>query len=183
VPTALELWFDIEGDAGVRTLWAGLARLGVPSLATATHRRHRPHVPLAVVEAVPAAAMAPLTALAGATLPLAFALVGVDRAPAAAGAVVLAARPTDELVRLRAAVVSTLAAGRARGLSLHAPRPWAPHCPLTLPGCHPACLVEFGDALVRRLPLPVAARSLVAVDTATGAARRLGGGAVTRHPP
>ena len=41
---ALEFFFDGEADTAVRALWQRLERAGVPSLATRSHRRHRPHV-------------------------------------------------------------------------------------------------------------------------------------------
>src|SRR4051794_31050194 len=52
---ALEFWFDDEADRAVRELWSRLDRAGVPSLATRTHGRHRPHVTFAVASTIPAA--------------------------------------------------------------------------------------------------------------------------------
>ncbi|MHB1431893.1 MAG: hypothetical protein ACYCVZ_07245 [Streptosporangiaceae bacterium] len=49
---ALEMYFDDQADAAVRELWRLLADAGLPSLATRTHRRHRPHVSLAIAESL-----------------------------------------------------------------------------------------------------------------------------------
>lgn len=50
MPMALAvcLLFDPPGDRLVRLLWARLEAQGVPTLLTHTHRRHRPHLSLAV---------------------------------------------------------------------------------------------------------------------------------------
>ncbi|WP_289019090.1 2'-5' RNA ligase family protein [uncultured Ornithinimicrobium sp.] len=45
---ALELFFDPELDGIVRGIWNKLEAGGVSSLATRSHRRHTPHVSLAV---------------------------------------------------------------------------------------------------------------------------------------
>lgn len=52
VAHAIEMYFDDQADAAVRRLWLLLAGAGLPSLATRTHRRHRPHVSLAVAESL-----------------------------------------------------------------------------------------------------------------------------------
>jgi hypothetical protein len=46
------MYFDDQADAAVRRLWQRLADAGLPSLATRTHRQHRPHVSLAVAESL-----------------------------------------------------------------------------------------------------------------------------------
>jgi hypothetical protein len=45
VAHAIEMYFDDRADASVRKLWQVLADAGLPSLATFTHRRHRPTYP------------------------------------------------------------------------------------------------------------------------------------------
>jgi len=54
------MYFDDQADAAVRRLWQRLADAGLPSLATRTHRQHRPHVSLAVAESLANADPAPL---------------------------------------------------------------------------------------------------------------------------
>jgi hypothetical protein len=55
VAHAIEMFFDHAADAAVRGLWQRLAAANLPSLATRTHRRHRPHVSLSVAESLDAA--------------------------------------------------------------------------------------------------------------------------------
>jgi hypothetical protein len=52
VAHAVEMYFDDQADRAVRKLWHLLADSGLPSLATRTHRRHRPHVSLAVARSL-----------------------------------------------------------------------------------------------------------------------------------
>jgi hypothetical protein len=49
---AIEMFFDDKADAAVRKIWDILAANGLPSLATRTHRRHRPHVSLTIAESM-----------------------------------------------------------------------------------------------------------------------------------
>jgi len=50
------LWPDDAASGAVRAIWERLAERGLPSLATHTHRLHRPHVSLVVAEDLPVAA-------------------------------------------------------------------------------------------------------------------------------
>src|SRR3954451_1948541 len=45
---SVELLLDDAGNSGVRRLWDALEAAGIPSLATATHRQHVPHISLTV---------------------------------------------------------------------------------------------------------------------------------------
>jgi hypothetical protein len=45
---ALELLFDPTTEAEIKDVWARLEAAGLPSLATRVHRRHQPHVRLAI---------------------------------------------------------------------------------------------------------------------------------------
>lgn len=45
---AIELLFDPTTEAAIKGVWAQLETAGVPSLASWTHRRHRPHISLSV---------------------------------------------------------------------------------------------------------------------------------------
>jgi hypothetical protein len=65
VAHAIEMLFDDQADAAVRSLWRTLSGAGLPSLATLTHRRHRPHVSLAVCESLDGADLARLTPAPG----------------------------------------------------------------------------------------------------------------------
>jgi hypothetical protein len=48
------LWPDVATSARIRDIWNALEAGGVPSLASHTHRKHQPHLSLAVAEALPA---------------------------------------------------------------------------------------------------------------------------------
>ena len=52
VAQALEVFFDPATEAAVRNVWDHLQKAGVPSLASRTHRRHRPHVSLTMAELI-----------------------------------------------------------------------------------------------------------------------------------
>jgi hypothetical protein len=47
------LWPDLHTTTLIRTLWDEIARHGVPSMATHSHRLHEPHVSLIVAESLP----------------------------------------------------------------------------------------------------------------------------------
>src|SRR5437764_7434544 len=49
----LAFLFDDAADDAVRTLWSRLDQAGIPSLATHTHGRHRPHVTFAMAGTIP----------------------------------------------------------------------------------------------------------------------------------
>src|SRR4029453_3495323 len=49
---AVELLFDPTPEAAIKGLWARLETAGLPSLASRTHRRHRPHISLSVAERI-----------------------------------------------------------------------------------------------------------------------------------
>lgn len=47
------LWPDTETSGAIRLIWNALADQGLPSLATMTHRTHRPHLSLMVADDLP----------------------------------------------------------------------------------------------------------------------------------
>jgi hypothetical protein len=49
---AVELLFDPTTEAAIKGLWARLETAGLPSLASRTHRHHRPHISLSVAERI-----------------------------------------------------------------------------------------------------------------------------------
>jgi hypothetical protein len=44
------LWPDDDTARAVTEVWAALEAAGIPTLASHTHRRHRPHVSLVVAD-------------------------------------------------------------------------------------------------------------------------------------
>ena len=53
VSRGIVLWPDSSTDRLIRALWEEIARQGLPSMATHTHRLHQPHVSLVVAEHIP----------------------------------------------------------------------------------------------------------------------------------
>ena len=49
---AVELLFDPTTETAIKGVWARLETAGVPSLASWTHRRHRPHISLSVAKRI-----------------------------------------------------------------------------------------------------------------------------------
>jgi hypothetical protein len=72
------LWPDESTEAAIREVWTSLSDHGLSSLATHTHRRHRPHCSLSVAMELPAEdALAAVGALPAAPIPFLVESVGV----------------------------------------------------------------------------------------------------------
>ena len=136
---ALEIFFDERADAAVRMLWDSLERVGVPSLRTASHRRHHPHVTLAVGEHIGVGdeLIGALRGLPGRKL--SFPLLGVF--PGHAAVLFLGVQVTAPLLDAHAAVHEAImgkrgeegGSGGAGKLSeLYGPGSWVPHCTLAM---------------------------------------------------
>lgn len=164
---SVELVLDAATDQAVRGLWQALAEAGLPSQADHRGPTNAPHVTLAAVPVVSAAAEEALVPLA-ARLPLQLELA----APALLGerrpALVLPVRPGAELDRLHADVDSALAADRAvpAGGAVagdgpgvpdggDAELPWVPHVTLARRLRPEVCGAAL--ALVQSLDSPTAA--------------------------
>ena len=160
------LLFDDRAERSQLALWDRLERLGVPTLATETHRRHIPHLTYSVL--TPGAeATSVLGALAelpdhGVTpLPL----QGLGTFPG--GIAWLAPAAPPDLAERQAAVDAAL---RATGLAVHPhyePGTWIPHCTVStqtrldqLPALTESCHAV--------LPLPATATRAALIDTGTG---------------
>ena len=127
---ALELYFDPHATRRIKVLWQAMEEAGVPSLAGLTHRRHRPHVSLAVApELDPHKVAAALDGVSVAPpLTLTFDFVGQYL-----GRVVwLGPAPTAELLALHHTVYGRITeAGIAVSPQYH-PGAWVPHCTLSM---------------------------------------------------
>jgi 2'-5' RNA ligase len=122
------MYFDERADAAVRSLWQRLADADLPSLATRTHRRHRPHVSLAVAESLTEADLTSLRTVL--TVQPSVRLYSLATFPGREGALFLGAVVTAELLALHAEVHAALA-GRAIGhWPYYQPGSWVPHCTL-----------------------------------------------------
>jgi len=125
---ALELFFDPTTEGEVKWLWARLEAAGLPSLATRTHRRHRPHVTLVVADRIEP------TRLDGVRDCLAPTHLDVTLySPAVfqnSGVLYLSGVPTMALLRLHQEVHSALRGSLVKPWSTYAPDTWVPHCTL-----------------------------------------------------
>jgi 2'-5' RNA ligase len=169
VAQALEFFFDDDADRAVRGLWARLEQAKVPSLATRTHGRHRPHVTFALAGSIPAGVRDALrTDLRRLSIPrLWLSTLGVFSS--VENVLVLAAVVDTELLAVHSAVHDVLA-GRVRSPSAyHLPGSWVAHCTLAQGIEHPQVVAGFA-ALHPVEPIRATVTEVAVVDTHTGAA-------------
>lgn len=128
----VELLPDDATDRAVREAWRRLAEAGLPSQAGHPHPTNRPHLTLAVGEALPDAVRARLEELLGTALPVRIRLAGLVRFTGRVRVLAWAVRPDPELLLLHEEVWRTLAEapGVGRLNPLHAPGRWVPHVTL-----------------------------------------------------
>jgi 2'-5' RNA ligase len=164
---AIELLFDPTSEATVRNLWAQLEQVGLPSLATRTHRRHRPHVSLSVAERIQTGQ------LQGASERLAATHLDLTLHSAAIfprkGVLYLSVVPTSALLRLHEHVQAALRDSTIGLRDTYAVDAWIPHCTLAQ-GLTRAQIARAID-LLHDLPQPVLTAHVISVgllDTATG---------------
>ena len=145
----------------------------LPSLATRTHRQHRPHVSLAVAESLAGADPAPLRSVLMSRRP-ALSLYTLSGFPGNAGVLFLGAAVTAELLAFHADVHAALGGQPIRHWAHYLPGNWIPHCALAegLDG------LEAGRAfglLADYQPITAEVASAGIKDTATGAITLLAG--------
>ena len=162
---AVCLLFDRRTDRLVTELWERLEQLGIATLLTHTHGRHRPHLSYAVLRDGDAdTARATLEALPD-DGPLEVVAQGSVVFPR--GRVALACAAPAAVVARQERVVHALAGA---GVELHRnyePGRWVPHVSVaTSASAHdlPAVVGAVSDVL----PLPVRAVSAAVIDTGTG---------------
>jgi 2'-5' RNA ligase len=172
VAQALEFWFDDEADRAVRELWTRLERAGVPSMATRTHRRHRPHVTFAIAGTIPAATRDALRAdLRRLSIPRLW-LYSLGTFTSVEPVLLLFAVADTELLAVHSAVHDVLA-GRVRAPSAYyLPGSWVPHCALAQ-GIEPEAVPVGFAALYPVTPIRATVVEVAVVDTHTGAAEAL----------
>lgn len=164
---AVEMFFDEAADAAVRALWRRLDEAGVPSLAGFGHRRHRPHVSLAVAGAIPRRTRDALRAeLAPLALPGLW-LYTLGTFPTEQNGLFLGAVVDAELLALHSAAHDALAGRVSQPWAYYLPGAWVPHCTLA----HDLSVDQLALA-VRSLhpvsPVRAAVRSVGITDTRTG---------------
>ncbi|MCK2237796.1 MULTISPECIES: 2'-5' RNA ligase family protein [unclassified Crossiella] len=164
---ALEMFFDPEADTAVRGLWRRLEQAGAPSLATLTHRRHQPHISLAVAAQIPAKARAELRAdLALLAMPGLW-LHNVGAFATSENVLMLAAVVDAELLAVHSAVHDVLAGRVKHPSAYYLPGSWVPHCTLAQ-GVTGAELAAGFAAVHPYEPIRASVAAIGVVDTRTG---------------
>ena len=168
----MEFLFDGEAESAVRALWRRLDRAGVPSLATRTHGRHRPHLSFALAGAIPARTRAALAddlrllSIPNLWLSTLSAFSSVDTV------LMLAAVVDAEVLAVHSAVHDVLAGQVRTPSAYYLPGSWVPHCPLAH-DVEPAQVTTGFAALYPVEPIKATVREIAVVDTHTGDAEVL----------
>jgi 2'-5' RNA ligase len=162
---ALELLFDPSTEAAIKDLWARLETAGVPSLASRTHRRHRPHISLSVAEQIKT------DQLQGACERLAATHLDLTLYSPAVfprrGVLYLTVVPTLALLRLHDQVHAVLRHSMVSPRELYAVGAWIPHCTLAQELTRPQ--ITRGIDLLHEQPVITAhVSSAGLLDTTTG---------------
>jgi 2'-5' RNA ligase len=164
---AVELFFDDAADGAIRALWQRLDDAGVPSVATRTHQRHRPHVTLAVAGSIPAGARKALRSeLSVLSLPDLW-LYTLGTFPGEEAALLLSAVVDTEVLAVHSAVHDVLAGKVAQPSAYYFPGAWIPHCPLAQ-GITSEELANGFAALCPTEPVRAAVTEVGVTDTRTG---------------
>jgi hypothetical protein len=164
---AIEMYVDDRADAAVRRLWQQLADAGLPSMATRTHRRHRPHVSLVVAESLAGADLAPLRSVLVPRRP-ALSLYTLSTFPASSGVLFLGVQVTAGLLAFHADVHAALGGQPIRHWEYYQPGNWIPHCALA-EGLDTAEAGKAFGLLADYEPVTAEVTSVGIKDTATGA--------------
>jgi hypothetical protein len=162
---ALELYFDPVAERRIRVLWNALEEADVPSLRDLAHRKHRPHLSLAVAEAFDPAAVSA-------------ALAGLDPAPPLrlsfqhAGQFVgrvlfLGPAPTAALLAHQAEVWRRLTGAGLPVFDVYAPGRWVPHTTLSMRVPRPL-LTQAVRVCLEVLPIEATLTGAAVVDQARG---------------
>jgi 2'-5' RNA ligase len=162
---ALELFFDPSSEAEVKGVWAQLEAAGLPSLATRTHRRHRPHVTLAVAERIETARLEEArNRLAATHLDIKLYSPAVFQRK---GVLYLSVVPTMALLRLHQEVHAALSDSLVKPWSPYSVGAWVPHCTLAQ-GLDRAQLVRGVDLLHDQRIIETHVTGAGLLDTQTG---------------
>lgn len=167
VAHAIEMFFDEHADAAVRALWQQLATAGLPSLATRTHRRHRPHVSLTVTESLEQADLVPVRSALAGHLP-AVLLDALGTFPGSEGALFLGTVVTGDLLTLHTRVHQALSGQPVTHWPYYLPGRWVPHCTLAQGLGRDEIAAAF-RLLLGYQPIAAQVTSVGITDTVTGA--------------
>ena len=162
---AVCLLFTPEGNRLVRELWARLEAHGVPTLLTHTHRRHSPHLSLAVARTWDLDdVMGALEPLAGRTA-VDLSLPGI--VAFTRGRASLAVGVDADLARRQQGVADALAHVGAELHRHYVPGRWVPHVSLTTGGSANQ-LPVISNLVNDTLPLTLTTASAALIDTSDG---------------
>lgn len=164
---ALVLFFDDKADARVRSLWRRLESAGVPSLATKSHRKHRPHLSFAVAGTIPASTRKALRADLSLLVVPNLWLYTLGTFPNPENILFLGAVTDAELLAVHSAVHDILAGKVKQPSAAYLPGAWIPHCTLAM-GIEPGQLTAGVAALHPIDPIKAAITEIGIVDTQTG---------------
>jgi hypothetical protein len=157
----LEMFFDADAEAAVRSLWRRLDAAGVPTLST------RPHVTLAAAETIPTATRKALRSeLRILSIPNLW-LPTLGTVAAEDTVLLLGAAVDTELLAVHSAVHDVLAGKVTNPSAYHFPGAWNPYCPLAR-GLTTAQLTAGFAALQPPEPVRAAVSEVGVVDTRTG---------------
>lgn len=118
------LWPDGTTSASIRSLWDELEAAGVPTLATATHRRHVPHLSLVVADDLPVTeALAAVHRVPAAPIELRLASAGVFPG----GVLYLAPAASETLIAEHHRVHVATAGVEGGAWPHYEPGTWTPH--------------------------------------------------------
>lgn len=162
---AVCLLFDKHADRLVRELWGRVEELGVMTLASHTHRRHHPHLSLAVLRSWDLDAVVVASEALPTGAPVTVSCHGSLVFPR--GRVALAPSADADLVRRQERVAEML--GKT-GADLHrnyAPGRWIPH--ISVATRTPAArLAAVTTAIADAVPLVVRLEKAALIDSSTG---------------
>jgi len=162
---AVEVFFDSTTEAAIKAVWARLEAAGVPSLASRTHRRHRPHISLSVAERIETGQLQDTRdRLAGTHLDVRLCSPAVFPRR---GVLYLSVVPTLALLRLHEEVHAALRDSLVTPWDLYSVGGWVPHC--TLAQELTRAQIAQGVDLLHDQPIITAHVSSAGIlDTATG---------------
>ena len=166
---SVELMLDSEGDAAVRRLWDALEAVGVPSLASATHGQHVPHISLTVcneldVEGATAALADAFDSRRGTDLELGFAGAFPGPPPVLFAGVV----STDDLLALQHTARAAIRPWASSVWEYYLPDRWVPHCTLAMPVAVENVGLAIETVLHAGIPLTGRAQSIGIAEVGTG---------------
>jgi 2'-5' RNA ligase len=141
VVAAIELYFEPDAERRLRALWTALDAAGVPSLGDHTHRRHRPHLSLAVADEFPPEQTA--VALGELRMQVTVCFQYAGQFPG--GVLWLGPAPTHALLELQREAVARLDAAGIPFWPHYRPDVWVPHSTLSMNA--------RGGAIAKAVPL------------------------------